>query len=147
MRVHTSRIDRWLLAVLAVSALMSLSAAIVVLDTGSLAAVFIAAVIAGIGAGLPLSLLLSTRYVIDHSQLRVQSGPFRWRIPLAAITAVVPSSSPLSSPALSLDRPRIDYGRGASILISPRDKAGFLADLEAARGAAGQGHQRAAMSR
>ena len=93
----------------------------------------LAAFIAGVGAFLPLWLLTSTRYSLLNGELRIQCGPFRWRIPIAAITGITPTSNPLSSPALSLDRLRIDYGTGDSLMISPRDKTGFIRELEAAR--------------
>jgi hypothetical protein len=41
----------------------------------------------------------------------------------------------LTSPAFSLDRLRIEYGRGRWIMISPRDKDGFLRELEVRRSA------------
>ena len=92
-----------------------------------------AAFIAVIGVGLPIWLLLSTRYMLEPRQLRVQSGPFKWHIKVADITSITPSSNALSSPALSLDRLRIDYGSGRSLMISPRNKEQFLRDIEAAR--------------
>src|SRR3546814_13731637 len=64
----------------------------------------------------------SSDLVLGQGQLRVLSGPFKWSVPLAKITAITPTSSPLSSPALSLDRLRIDYGVGNSVMISPRNK-------------------------
>ena len=51
-------------------------------------------------------------------------------MPLAAIDAVEPARNPLSSPACSLDRLRIEYG-AKRIMISPLDKAGFLRALAA----------------
>jgi hypothetical protein len=36
----------------------------------------------------------------------------------------------LSSPALSLDRLKIDYSDARSIMISPEDRERFLADLK-----------------
>ncbi|QQO05935.1 PH domain-containing protein [Luteimonas sp. MC1750] len=92
-----------------------------------------AAFIVVIGVGLPIWLLLSTRYTLEPRQLRVQSGPFKWHIKVADITSITPSSNALSSPALSLDRLRIDYGSGRSLMISPRNKERFLRDIEAAR--------------
>jgi len=62
--------------------------------------------------------------------LLVRSGPFRWRVPIADIVRITPTTNALSSPALSLDRLRIEYGRGSAIMISPRDKDQFLRDLE-----------------
>ena len=57
-------------------------------------------------------------------------GPFRWRVPIDAITAITPTRSALSSPALSLDRLRIEYGERA-ILVSPIYKEGFVRALRA----------------
>ena len=127
------RVNTWLLAVLAVAIAVSLFAAIVTVSDGSAAAWPMAAFIAVIGVGLPIWLLLSTRYTLEPRQLRVQSGPFKWHIKVADITSITPSSNALSSPALSLDRLRIDYGSGRSLMISPRNKEQFLRDIEAAR--------------
>jgi hypothetical protein len=131
--IHKSKVDAWLVAVLAISIIVSLFAAVAVLAEGSTTSWALAAFIAGIGAGLPIWLLSTTRYTLHGDQLIVQSGPFKWRVPVTEITGVTPTSNPLSSPALSLDRLRIDYGRGASLMISPRDKEKFLSDLEVAR--------------
>ena len=131
--VYRSKTDAWLLAVLAVAIAVSLFAAIVTVSDGSAAAWPMAAFIAVIGVGLPIWLLLSTRYTLEPRQLRVQSGPFKWHIKVADITSITPSSNALSSPALSLDRLRIDYGSGRSLMISPRNKEQFLRDIEAAR--------------
>lgn len=86
-----------------------------------------------LGAGLPVWLMLSTTYTIGESSLLVRSGPFKWQVPIAGITGITPTSNPLSSPALSLDRLRIDYGRGKSLMISPKNKEQFIRDLEARR--------------
>lgn len=59
-------------------------------------------------------------------ELLVRSGPFRWRIAIDGIESIRPSRSPLSSPALSLDRLEITYGGGRRLLISPEDREGFL---------------------
>ncbi len=82
-----------------------------------------------VGLGLPVWLFVSTVYEVDNEQLLIRSGPFRWRIPLAEITSVKPSRSLLSSPALSLDRLEICYSRQRAVLVSPKDKAGFIRAL------------------
>lgn len=81
--------------------------------------------------GLVGWLLRYTYYEVQPGAqtLRIVSGPLVWRVPVQAITSVLPSASPFSSPALSLDRLRIRYGKHDSILISPADRAGFLAAL------------------
>jgi len=75
--------------------------------------------------GLPVWLLLSTYYLVEADTLKVRSGPFSWSILLNEINTVKPSRSVLSSPALSLDRLELQYGRGQTILVSPKDIEGF----------------------
>ncbi len=72
---------------------------------------------------------LRTYYVVGAGVLEVRSGPFRWRIQIEQIHRVSPTRSPLSSPALSLNRLRIDYGKGKSILLSPERREDFIRDL------------------
>ena len=81
--------------------------------------------------GLFYWLLRYTYYEVqlEQQQLRIVSGPFVWHVPVPAIVSVVPTHNPLSSPALSLDRLKIRYGKYNSIMISPADRAGFLAAL------------------
>jgi hypothetical protein len=86
-----------------------------------------------LGVLLPAWLLLGTDYVLDQEHLKIRCGPFRWSIPVREIRHVEPTRNPLSSPALSLDRLRIEYGNGKSLMISPRDTEQFLADLDALR--------------
>jgi len=131
--VYRSKVDAWLVGLLASSMAVSLYGASQVIAVRTPAVWFVAALIAGVGVGLPLWLLVSTRYTLESTQLVVRSGPFTWRIRLADITAITPSSNPMSSPALSLDRLRIDHGRGQSLLISPVDQSRFIAAVEAAR--------------
>jgi hypothetical protein len=72
--------------------------------------------------------LRSTYYVIDGDTLTIRSSFIRWRVPIRDIRSITPTRSAISSPALSLDRLRIDYGR-KSILISPEDRERFIAML------------------
>lgn len=76
--------------------------------------------------GLMVWLLLGTHYVVDRGTLTIVAGPFRWKVAVDDITLVEATRSPLSSPALSLDRLRIHYGKKRRIMISPADKTGFL---------------------
>lgn len=131
--VYTSKIDTWLLVVLLVSAGVALVAAGATLVTKSVFAIAIGAFIAAIGAGLPVWLLTSTKYTIGSERLLVQSGPFKWKVPLSEISSVEPTRNPLSSPALSLDRLHIKYGRSQELMISPKDQPAFIEELERAR--------------
>ncbi|MDC4844464.1 PH domain-containing protein [Acinetobacter baumannii] len=79
--------------------------------------------------GLPI---FSTYYVVETNILVIKSLIFRWKINIDDITQIEPTHNPLSSPALSLDRLKISYmknGRIAKVMISPKDKEGFLNTL------------------
>jgi hypothetical protein len=73
--------------------------------------------------------VLSTYYEFTSDVLVAHSGPFSWRIPLEEISNVRESHSVRSGPALSMDRLELTWGTGRVLLISPEDKAGFLAVL------------------
>ena len=77
--------------------------------------------------------LWSTRYVVDQEQLTIRSLCFKWVIPLSAIQSVSETDNSISSPALSLDRLKIEYlkeGQTKTILVSPKDKVAFKAALK-----------------
>ena len=76
------------------------------------------------------SIMRSTYYVIEGPTLIIRSSLLTWRVPIAAIRSITPTRSALSSPALSLDRLRIEYG-GKWILVSPEDKRQFIESLRA----------------
>lgn len=133
---HASKVDAWLVLVTALTVATSAIAAWVMIREGGVPAVVMVPVTLVLGGGLPLWVLLGTRYELTPGRLLIRCGPFRWTVPLEEIRAVEPTRNPLSSPALSLDRLRIDYGRGSSVMISPRDQARFLAELDRYRSAA-----------
>jgi hypothetical protein len=121
-----SKIDRWLLYLLIavmVFEVVVMSAAAMQVDSPLEATVLIIAAL--VIVGLLGSMLIGTHYTVDGNILRIRCGPFRWQVPVDAIESVEPTRNPLSSPALSLDRLRIQYGK-RRILVSPADKAGFL---------------------
>ncbi|RFP65965.1 hypothetical protein D0N36_05715 [Hymenobacter lapidiphilus] len=74
-------------------------------------------------------LIRTTYYLFHDRQLLVYCGPWRMQIPVDSITQVEATHNPISSPALSLDRLLVRYGKYDSVLISPADRAGFLAAL------------------
>jgi hypothetical protein len=90
-------------------------------------------IVGGVCVGLAaftVWLLYSTSYEMTPENLVIRAGPIRRVVKLETIESVTPSRSPLSSPALSLDRLRIRYrGGGFGVLLSPEDKRGFLRAL------------------
>lgn len=133
MNVYISKVDWWLGLILVGSAAACLYAFILALGSGSSLAIILVLPSVGLGAVLPLWLLVSTHYTLSDSMLFVKCGPFKWDIPIAQITNIKATSNPLSSAALSINRLQIDYGRNKSIMISPKDREAFLRDIETRR--------------
>ena len=133
--VFRSKIDAWLLLVLALASAPPFAFAVSALRAGQPWLPH-----AALGTGLVVVftwLLWSTKYKVEANELVIYCGLFRWRIDARQVTRITPSRSPLSSPALSLDRLRIEYeGARKSILVSPADREAFLAAMQAARVAA-----------
>lgn len=131
--VYRSRIDIWLLLLLALVIGVSLYTCVELLAAGMSGFWWILVITVGAGIVLPLWLLLGTRYTLQSGQLRIRSGPLKWNISVADISAITATRNTMSSPALSLDRVRIDYGPGKWVMISPRDKERFINDIERLR--------------
>lgn len=130
-----SKVDAWL-AVLLLGSVLAVLLAVGAAWPRAAAPSEVAALAAtlALGAGLPLWIVASTGYRIEGAELLVRSGPLRWRIPVQDIQRIEPSRSWLSSPALSLDRLRIHHGRATGrmrqLLVSPRDRQGFVQALQ-----------------
>lgn len=136
---YRSKVDTWLLIALVVPAIGCIGVVVMVGVKQSLLGALVLSPLLLLGAALPLWLLRSTHYTIDGHDLYVRSGPFRWTVPVHQIHQIAPTRDPLSSPALSLDRIRIDYAQDRSIMISPEDRQQFLAHLDEVRRAHGSG--------
>jgi hypothetical protein len=100
----------------------------VVLDASS-TGIIVSTVGLAIASLAPLWLLISTHYQVDSTFLQIQAGPFYWRVPLEQIRAITASRALVSSPALSVNRLKIDYGQKRSILVSPKNKVAFIEAL------------------
>jgi len=122
-----SKIDRWIQLMLGAAIAVDLVVLTqIALRPGAPLATTLTVLLGIASIVLIGSLMLCTYYTVDKEILRIVCGPFRWRIAVRDIISVTPSRSPLSSPALSLDRLLIRYGKGRRILVSPADKRGFL---------------------
>ena len=119
-----SKVDLWLATLIIVVSAMAIDAAWLVLRQpyGTIQALLLIS----IGTLMPVWILFSTQYEIIDENLWVRSGPLKWRIPILSISKIERSKSWVSSPALSMSRFKIDYGRGKSILISPKETDRFL---------------------
>lgn len=131
-RVYRSKIDSWILIILIAAMGFCLYAGYDLSRSETQAWWPITFTLLA-GVVLPLWLIVDTRYIIETQRLLVRSGPIRWKIPLREITSMEPTRNILSSPALSLDRIRIEYGKGKSLMISPKDKQEFIEAVERQR--------------
>lgn len=71
-----------------------------------------------------------TYYEINGGQLKIVGGPFRWKIDIMMIMSIRKTRNPLSSPALSLNRLELQYGKWGTILISPKNEEQFCEELK-----------------
>lgn len=128
--VYRSKIDEWLFMALAIASLIAVGVCVPLLLYGSWQEWVMAGISVALGMGLPWWITLTTTYTLTTGFLDIRSGPFHWQVPLRQISRISSTRSALSSPALSLDRIKIDYSDARSIMISPEDRERFLADLK-----------------
>lgn len=128
--VFRSKVDLWLVIIAVAVPIMLLEFILDGLNTPDKFAELLALVIVVAVLGIFTWLYFSTRYTITGDFLLVKAGPFSWVIPIEDIVSVEPTRNPVSSPALSLDRLVIRYGQSAALLISPKDKLGFMKALK-----------------
>jgi hypothetical protein len=129
--VHHAKVDWWVPVLFGAGFLLQIVVGAMLIGAGLFPFVLIP-----VGAGVLMGLLLwtssRTRYEVTSSDLIIRFGPFRTTLPAASIVAIFPTRNPVSAPAPSLDRLRIDYRKNGELrftLISPRDKEAFVRDL------------------
>jgi len=138
----SSAVDLWLAALLvALPAVAVVPVVLSLLDGGEgLGAALIGLlIIVGIYGGL----LFPLYYRLEDDALLIRFGLVRRRIPYQEIRAVKPTWNPLSAPALSLRRLRVEYGAGSFsfALISPARREEFLESLARRTGLVKSGDQ------
>jgi uncharacterized membrane protein YdbT with pleckstrin-like domain len=128
-KVYRSKVDTWLGILLGGLPIVILFVAWKLIHTPVPGRFIIAIALLVLGVGLPISLLLATTYIITNASLLIQSGVFKREIQIKDISKLELTNDPISSPALSMDRIRIEYGSEKSVLVSPVNKEGFLQNL------------------
>jgi hypothetical protein len=72
----------------------------------------------------------TTYYIVDSSILTIRSSYLiNMRIDIGNIKEIVETRDAISSPALSFDRLYIKYKEKSDIIVSPKDKEGFIKEL------------------
>ena len=131
MQWYRSKVDWWLVPLLCLPPLASLVVCVALVLAGQTAALPLGIAAVLFVLGIYFGLVFPMRYGLDDTQLVVRFGICRQRIPLADISEVKLTSNPLSAPALSLDRLRVQFGQGVfkAVMISPADRNLFLDEL------------------
>jgi hypothetical protein len=127
-------VDGWLIALIVVLIGGVFSAMLFLSRSGPRPPLVVVVLTPLVALGFVLWSFGSTHYAIDDGTLVVKSSFLTWRIDIQSIVEITPTRSTASSPAMSLDRLAIRYrkgGRVRTILVSPRDKGGFLYALRA----------------
>ena len=123
-KVYPSKIGVWLVVILVMATVPGVYGAVAKHEYAGLPVLVIVTIFV-------MHLIATTRYTIKGPVLRVQSGfIINKKIDITTIYSIVETNNPISSPAASLDRLQVYYDDG-SVIISPKDKSGFIAHLQA----------------
>lgn len=75
-------------------------------------------------------MFFSTFYIIENEVLTIKSSfLYNSKIDIKTIKQIIETNNLLSSPAMSIDRLEIKYNKYDTVIISPKDKAGFIKEL------------------
>lgn len=121
-----SKVDWWLAAIVISVPIISLGAAIASTVSGDTGATITGWLTVAAILALYVGVVWPVEYEVGGGELLIRYGFVRTRVPLEQITTVKPSRNPLASPALSLDRLRLDQRGGGFVLVSPADRGRFV---------------------
>ena len=77
--------------------------------------------------GFAMHLFCTTVYTISENKLHVKCGCISYKpIDIFSVKTISSTKSVLAAPAASLDRVAITYGKFGEIVVSPKDKSGFV---------------------
>lgn len=100
------------------------------LTGGSMKDIATMAVIMVPAIAFTLHMFYNISYQIINRKLLIKCGFFhRTILDISKITSISPTRNMIASPAASLDRIELKYGKWNAVLISPNNKKGFIAEL------------------
>ena len=120
---YNSKIDNWLIAVVSIPFLVVFTMLLFKPD-------WVGVLVMTPTAGFILHILYGTKYTITDTTLSVKAGfVVNLSIDITTIKSIAETNSFLSAPANSLDRLELTYNKYDSVVISPKNKAEFIADI------------------
>ena len=126
---YPSRVDSWL-AVILIGAPLAVVATGAFAMTKSVGAGIVAIITGLVVGGVIAAFSIPCVYTLSDDSLNIKSGMLEDVVPLWKIRGAEKSNSVWSAPALSLRRVKITLDDGSRV-ISPKDRDGFIADLDA----------------
>lgn len=132
-QTYPSKVDTWLVVVIVGMVVAEIAVAFFIMTLH-----LVGGIVCLVGVIL-ISLLIALfmipcHYTLTEDSLKIRCGMVKESIALSRITGVTATRNPLSAPALSLDRLRIELiGDDRTLpyrLISPKDRDKFVADLK-----------------
>ena len=67
-----------------------------------------------------------TNYRIKEETIKIKNGPFKWSVKIQDIEKISKRRSLLATPALSVDRLVLHYGKYGEMSISPKAESEFI---------------------
>lgn len=128
LSVYPSKVDLWLAAVLVITPILVIGLGVYL--TLTIGGVGLICLLSGLFmAGLMAGLAVPCRYTLTERALQIRCGFLKEDIKYEKIKNASLSSNPLSAPALSLSRVKVDLENGFR-LISPINREAFIKKLE-----------------
>lgn len=118
MKIYKSKVDWWL--ILLIGGVFGYP----IID-GILSNEYLLSLVFGLILMLFFFLSKTIKYTIKEDNLLI----WNTKIEIRTIRKIYRTNNPLSSPALSLDRIAIVYNTYDEVLISPKEREAFIADL------------------
>ena len=130
MKEFRSKIDYTLLSLIVI--VLGICVASTILGDAPVKAVLVVSIICVVTLVFILHLFFSTTYRVHQAEgaLHIKCGYFfNVEVDIMTIKSIRKTRNPLASPAPSLDRLEVRYGKFDSVIISPKDKAGLVYEL------------------
>lgn len=121
MQIFKSKIDYWLVGTMYLMTLIPTIPALLFAFSWILIALVV------IMLAFATSLIFNTKYIIENETLSIKCGilPIE-KYNIEHIRSIKTTNTILAAPAASLDRVEIRFADSKAVVISPRDKHGFI---------------------
>ncbi len=130
-RTFRSKVDAWLVVFLVAMTSLPLAAAGWLAWRGEYRGVLLLGLWGTVMLVVVGVLTVPLRYVFQSDRLHIRSGWLEWNLPYSTLRRAAPSLNPLSAPAWSIHRVKLESADGSFILVSPDDRKSFMEELAA----------------